>query len=178
MSDAGSNTSALESTSGVLTLLFAVESPPAMRTRPSGSAAAAAPVRGVCSSVAPDAGRAVNVFEAGSKISVLVTRPPFPVPPVISTFPPGNGTAAKFSRAVCMLPDAGSAVNVFEAGSNSSALWTIVVPLNPPAMSTRPSGSGAAAAEARGTESCAGRALNAPVAGSNTSALCSTTLEP
>ena len=75
--DAGSNTSALESTSPLVTLLFAVESPPAMRTRPSGSAAAAAAVRAVCSSVAPDAGSAVNVFEAGSKISALATRPAF-----------------------------------------------------------------------------------------------------
>jgi hypothetical protein len=93
-----------------------------------------------------------------------------PRPPAISTRPPGSGAATAAWRAV--VRPRGSAVNVLESGSNTSALahGGTGSPC-PPATRTRPSASGAATASMRGTVIGPGSGANVPVDASNTSAL-------
>ncbi len=148
---AGSNSSTLESAvpdGGLATVLC----PPAIRILPLGSAVAVASSRGVCSSVLPEAGRAVKVLNDGLKISALwVTVEPLDpaAPPAISTEPPGSSAATAPYRATVMLD--GSELKVSVTELNSSALDTIVLASFPPAINTSLLIVGAATAPARGT---------------------------
>ena len=124
-------------------MLLAVESPPAMRTRR--RAAPRRPAQRVpgLQLVAP-APSAVNVFEAGSKSRLLATGPDPPGRPRAAPSRPATGPRRNYRGPLCSeAPAAGEGVR---GGIEQLGALDDLGAVEPPTMSTRPSGSGAAAA--------------------------------